>query len=198
MTKERAGETPRRERGETGEERGLARREAGMRSGPLAAPFALMRRFMEDLDRLVGGVGPDLMPRIDLGGFGEARETPWFPALDVFEREGNLVVRVDAPGLSKDQLRVDVEDGQLVISGERTQEHEEHRAGLYRCERSHGSFHRVVPLPEGVEPEQAKATFTNGVLEITMPAPRRAQAKRIEIREGPSGEAARKSEAKSA
>ena len=81
-------------------------------------------------------------------------------------------------------MNVEFEDGQLVISGERRQEHEERRGGVYRSERSYGTFYRSIPLPDGVNPEQAKAAFKNGVLEITMPAPERPRAKRIEIQEG--------------
>jgi HSP20 family protein len=99
----------------------------------------------------------------------------------VFEREGKLVVRADVPGMRRDQITIEVENGELVISGERQQEQEERRGGIYRSERTYGSFYRVIPLPEGANPEQATATFKDGVLEITMPAPQRSSGRRIEI-----------------
>jgi HSP20 family protein len=132
---------------------------------PLLTPFGIMRRFMEEFDRAASGT-----------------ESAWNPALEVFERDGKVVVRADVPGLDKDQVKIEVVDNQLVISGERNRSNEERREGFYRSERSYGSFCRMIELPEGVDAEQALATFDNGVLEITMPAPQRSQPKRIEIR----------------
>jgi HSP20 family protein len=183
-------------------ERGVARREGAQRStdAMMGSPFTLMRRFMEDLDGLLGGSGPSLMPRIDLGARGEG-QTTWVPPVEMLERDGQFVVRVDVPGMNRDQINVEIEDGQLIVSGERTQEREDRREGFYRSERVYGSFYRVIPLPEGVDPGQARGTFANGVLEITMPAPKRQEARRLEIQEGgtqgkqPEG---RSSEAKSA
>jgi HSP20 family protein len=106
----------------------------------------------------------------------------WFPAVEVLERDGQLVVRADVPGLEPDQIRVELQDGQLVISGERTQEREEREeGGIYRTERSYGSFRRVIALPEGVDLDRATANFENGVLEVTMPAPARERGKRLQI-----------------
>ena len=153
----------------TKDDQSLARRENALTSLgiPLFSPFGFMRRFFEELDRV-----------------GSGTEAGWSPALEVFERDGQLVVRAEVPGLDKDQVKVEVVDGQLVISGEKNRDTEERGEGFYRSERSYGSFCRVVALPEGVDPEQAVATFNSGVLEITMPAPTHSQAKRIEIRDG--------------
>jgi len=171
-----------------GEERGVSRRENALRAAPtpIASPFDLMLRFMEDLDRIFEpfDLGPGLMPRIDLGSRGEGREAMWVPSIEILERDGQLVIRADVPGMSKDQINVQIEDGQLVISGERRQEQEERRGGFYRSEKSYGAFYRAVPLPEGVDPEQARATFRDGVLEVTMPAPERASGRRLEIQDG--------------
>ncbi len=71
--------------------------------------------------------------------------------------------------MSKDDIKIDVRDDAATIQGERKREHTEEREGVYRSERSYGSFYRVMPLPEGAITEQAKATFRAGVLEITMP-----------------------------
>ena len=185
MAKERARETQQEQQqeraGGSGEEHNLTQRRGALPSpvSAIGSPFTLMRRFIEDLDDLFGSVGE--------GRLSERREGAWVPAVEVAERDGQLVVRADVPGLNKDQIKVEVEDGQLLISGERVQEHEEQREGVFRSERSYGSFFRAIPLPDGVNPEQAKATFTNGVLEITMPAPRRMAAKRIEVQEGATG-----------
>src|SRR5207245_93860 len=104
---------------------------------------------------------------------------------EVFERNNQLVVRADLPGLTKDDINVDIDDDRITIRGERQSEHEEDEKGFYRSERSYGSFYRSVPLPQGVDAEQAKADFKNGVLEITMPLPaKKSSGRRIEIGEG--------------
>jgi HSP20 family protein len=93
-------------------------------------------------------------------------------------------VRADLPGLKKEDVTVDVEDGMLAISGERRDEHEEDRDGYYRSERSYGRFYRAVPLPDGANAEQIDASFNDGVLEVTVPAPkeRESRGKKVQIR----------------
>jgi HSP20 family protein len=95
----------------------------------------------------------------------------WSPQVDVFQRNNELVIKADLPGLTKDDVKVDVTEDSVTLQGERRTDREEERQGVYRSERSYGSFQRVIPLPEGAITEQAKATFRDGVLEITMPAP---------------------------
>ena len=170
-------------RSETGS--GLARRDqtASLRT---VSPFSLMRRFSEEMDRLFGdfsfggslasGVGHEFGRLADLEG------AMWLPQVEAFEREGNLIVRADLPGLTKEDINVDITDEAIKIRGERRQEKEENEAGYYRSERSYGSFYREIPLPGGVNADEAKASFSNGVLEITMPASaRQSGSRRIEI-----------------
>jgi HSP20 family protein len=157
----------------------------------LASPFSFMRRMMDDLDRMFEefGFGTAGTP----SRWGElqqsfAGEGIWAPSVDVFEREGNLVVRADLPGLGKDDVRVEVVEGALVLEGERRQEREVERSGMYRAERTYGTFRRVIPLPEGVDPESAEARFDNGVLEVTLRLPEeKARRRRIEIQAGKPG-----------
>jgi len=106
----------------------------------------------------------------------------WSPQVEVFERGNQLVVRADLPGMTRDDIQVDITDDALVIRGERRSEREEDEEGYHRSERSYGSFYRTIPLGEGVDAGNAEATFRNGVLEITMPAPKRAERRRLEIR----------------
>jgi HSP20 family protein len=160
----------------------LARREPWAQIGGPTNPFALMRRFAEEMDRFFEDFRLGF-PRLDLPWWGtEAGEAAWSPPLEVVERGGNLVVRAELPGLTKDDVKVEVREDALAISGERRHEREEKRRGFYRSERTYGSFYREIPLPEGVDPEQAKASFKNGVLEVTVPAPpRAAKGRRIPI-----------------
>ena len=96
--------------------------------------------------------------------------------MDLVETDNEFVLRADLPGLSEDDVNIEVEDNVLTISGERKAEHEERKEGYYRIERSCGSFRRSLTLPEGVDPEAVKANFDHGVLEIHVPKPERAQA----------------------
>jgi HSP20 family protein len=137
----------------------------------------------EDIDRLVGttfGAWPTprwyrALPLADQGR--------WMPASDVFERDGDLVIRLDLPGIDPDKdVRVTVEDGILCISGERK------RAPAvgghyYRQEWSYGSFERSIRVSKGVQADDITASYDNGVLEIVVPkAVRLPQQKRIEVR----------------
>lgn len=145
-----------------------------------AAPLTVIKRFGEEMERLFGDFGKGWTNSIgrDLG------LTVWSPEVEMFEREGEVVVRVDLPGLTKDEINVEVGDGGITIAGERRGQKEEKREGFYHSERHYGKFHRRLPLPEGVNPEEANATFRDGVLEITMEAPKRKDTKprRLSIR----------------
>jgi HSP20 family protein len=87
--------------------------------------------------------------------------------------------------MKKDDVKVEVTDGHLAISGERKSEAEEKKDNFYRCEREYGSFYRAVPLPEGVKFEDVRATFADGVLEVSVPLPAKPEAKvrKVEIQE---------------
>jgi HSP20 family protein len=183
--KEIAEPTPQAPRGQAREGSHLAHRE---RYGPsqlaAASPFSFMRRFGEEMDRLFddfgfGGLGLGPSSLGSLGAVG------WSPQVEMFERKGKLVVRADLPGLTREDVKVELDDDAITIRGERRREHEENREGYYRSERSYGSFYRTIPLPEGVNGEAAKATFRDGVLEIEMEAPKQKnRGRRLDIEEG--------------
>jgi HSP20 family protein len=172
-----------------GRETGITRREQYAPARP-GSPFAFMRRFSEEMDRLFEDFGfgrgfPAPPPDLGLGRFGEAGGSLWSPQVEVFERGGQLIVRADLPGMTKDDVNIEVADDALVIRGERREEREENEEGYYHTERSYGSFYRSIPLPAGVDAENANATFRDGVLEITLEAPQRqSRSRRLEIREG--------------
>jgi len=157
------------------------------------SPFAFMRRFTEEMDHLFAdfGFGWHLPSALTRGRELLRREVglipaEWSPRVDIQERDGQLLVRADLPGLSKDDIKVEIKEDMLSIQGERKQEKKEEREGYFYNECTYGSFYRAVPLPEGVEASKATAEFKNGVLEIAMPAPARPEtkARRLEVREG--------------
>jgi HSP20 family protein len=160
------------------------RESQSMRGGmhaPLApfspfAPFSMMNRFAEEMERMFEdfGLGRSWLR----AGMGEMGQAIWSPQVEIFERGGQFIVRADLPGLTKDDVKVDITDEALTIQGERKQEHEEDREGWHRSERSYGSFYRSIPLPEGIKADEAKANFRDGVLEISIPAPQREGRRR--------------------
>jgi HSP20 family protein len=140
-----------------------------------------MRRMMGDFDRTFGEFGWPAFrwPVFRTKEWTEAKG--WFPEIDVFEKDNRLFTKVDLPGLKKEDVKVEVTDGYLTISGERKAEAEEKKENFYRCEREFGTFYRTVPLPEGVKFEEVKATFADGVLEVSVPLPVKAEAKPLKV-----------------
>lgn len=160
-------------------------------------PFGLLRRFTGDMERFFDEFATGrLMP----GESRLSREARWIPNVDAFEKNGSLIVRADLPGVTKDAVNVEVVEGLLTIKGERNKEFEEEKEGVYRHERAYGSFYRAFPLPEGVRSEEVKATFSNGVLEVTVPLPvakKEVKARHVDVQDV-SGEKKAETKAKSA
>ena len=117
------------------------------------------------------------------GGNG-ATHRRWIPPMDLVETENDFVLKADLPGLSDDDVSIEVEDNVLTISGERKSEHEERKEGYYRVERSFGRFSRSLTLPEGVDPEAVQASFEHGVLEVHVPKPEAKKPRKVAISVG--------------
>ena len=112
------------------------------------------------------------------GGNGLRR---WTPAMDLVETDDHFVLRADLPGMTQDDISIEVEDRALTVSGERKAEHEVRQEGFHRVERSFGHFSRSLTLPEGVDPESVTAAFDRGVLEVRVPKPEQRKPRRISI-----------------
>ena len=112
--------------------------------------------------------------------FQEQASATWNPPVDVLEEKDKIVVKVEVPGIDEKDLRVTFEDGLLSISGERQFEQKEER-NYHRIERSYGSFTRTFSLPRSVDVAQIAASYTNGVLEVSIPKKDEAQLKQIAI-----------------
>ena len=144
-----------------------------------ANPFAGMRRLSAEMERFLDSMrGGRARPWRDFEVDGA-----WLPDVEVLRKKGNLVVRADVPGMTKDDITVTITDETLTIEGERKLDETEKGEGYYRSERAYGRFHRRLALPEGVDADQATARFKDGVLEVSMPAPapRENDGHRLEI-----------------
>jgi HSP20 family protein len=104
------------------------------------------------------------------------------PAVDVYDEKDDVVIKAEIPGLSKEDLSVQVTDSTLTIKGEKKREEEVKEDNYYRCERSFGSFTRAVALPCDVKADQVKASFKNGVLDVRMPKTEEAKKKAITVK----------------
>jgi HSP20 family protein len=112
---------------------------------------------------------------------GDAGARRWVPAMDLTETDDHLVLRADLPGLDRDDVKIEVKDGVLTVSGERKAEHEHREEGYHRVERAYGSFSRSLSLPQDVDAERIAATFDKGVLEVRIPKPEERKPHRVEI-----------------
>lgn len=132
-------------------------------------PLVMMRKMSDEMDQLFERfLGRPMAFRFGQGGVAGK----WTPALEITQRGQQLVVCAELPGVSKDDIKIEIRQGKLVLEGERKAP-EKHvtPAGFRRSERSYGNFYRAVPLPEGIDPEQTRATMHEGVLEIVLALP---------------------------
>lgn len=106
----------------------------------------------------------------------------WLPPVEIFEKEDNLVIRAELPGMSQKDIELNVENGVLMIKGEKRREKELKEENIHRAERYYGSFVRTFALPTTVDVEKIRASYKDGVLEVVLPKAETAKAKRIEIK----------------
>lgn len=122
-------------------------------------------------------------------GFDDSREereelenAVWMPLTDIVENKEQYLLKMDLPGVTKSDLKLSYEDGQLKISGERKQEKEDKESKYHRIERSYGRYFRSFTLPNKIEPDKIKAEFKDGQLTVTIPKSEEAKPKELEIK----------------
>ena len=149
------------------------------------APFNIMRQGLDEIERSFGAALRGEWDQLRRG-WRSSQMGDWSPAIEAFQRGNDFLIRADVPGMNRQDLQVEIGDDQVTIHGERQQDRQEERDGVFFTERSYGSFTRVIPLPPGAIPDSAKATFTNGVLEIVMqaPSPESRRGRRLDISAG--------------
>jgi HSP20 family protein len=108
----------------------------------------------------------------------------WVPPMDLVETQDHFVLRADLPGLTEEDVSIELEDNVLTVSGERQAEHEDRKEGYYRVERASGTFSRSLTLPEGIDPEAVQASFEHGVLEVRVPKPEERKPRKVAISVG--------------
>lgn len=141
-----------------------------------------------DLDALQGDVNRLFDSFFGTQDGNGTRANRWIPPMDLSETDDELVLRLDLPGVSKEDLEIEVRDGTLIIQGTRETEDRREVENYLRLERSFGRFSRSVELPSSVDPDGVNARFDSGVLELRMPKPEEHHPHRIEIVEGGAGE----------
>ena len=135
-------------------------------------PFREVAALHNEMNRLVNGL---LEP-----GNGRSNQA-WAPAVDVWETENELVYAFDLPGVARDSINVEFEDGALTVSAERAASSEVQEDRFYRFERRFGSFSRTIALPQGTSDEAIGANYEDGVLEVRVRKPEQPKPRRIAV-----------------
>lgn len=146
------------------------------RSG--STPWQELRDLREQMDRIIQST---------FRGGPSGATMEWAPPVDITEKDGDLVLTAELPGIKKDDIEVEIENNVLTIRGEKKGEREERGEQGYIYERQFGSFTRSFTLPRAVDPSQIRARFENGVLTVTMPKAAEARGQRVTIEEGDGG-----------
>lgn len=146
-------------------------------------PFMDLSRWERDMDRM-------------MDDFFGRRFRPWWPdrwfrsdemeirgpVVDVFEEKDDIVIKAELPGITKDNIEVNLTDHMLTIKGEKKKEEEIKEENYYRAERAYGSFVRTLELPKDVHSDKIKASFKNGILEVRLPKTEEAKTKEIKVK----------------
>jgi HSP20 family protein len=108
----------------------------------------------------------------------------WIPAMDLVETDEHYLLRADLPGFGRDDVKIELDENVLTISGERRTQREQRAEGYFRIERASGTFARSLTLPRGVDAERIEASFADGVLEVRIPKPEQRKPRRVAIEDG--------------
>jgi HSP20 family protein len=149
-------------------------------------PFRDIAALQSEMSRFMNGL---------LEGNGRTTQS-WVPALDVWETESEIVYGLDLPGIAEDQISVELDEGALTVSAERSRTQEESDERFYRFERRFGTFSRTFGVPQGVSESDVSAVYKDGVLELHVRKPEQPKPKRIQVGSGAGATIEGKSEQK--
>jgi HSP20 family protein len=133
-----------------------------------------MEDFRKEVDQLMG--------RFFNGSNGENALSVWAPRINVAEKEDAYEVTADLPGMKPDEVNVELKNGELLISGHRSEEHEESGKTWHRVERHSGQFRRMIRLGDDVSADRVSAEYKDGVLRIHVPKSDNAKSRKVEVR----------------
>src|SRR3954454_5280458 len=142
-------------------------------------PLREMATLQNEMNRLFGTFFDT--PTTAVSGNGVRR---WIPPMDLVETDEHFVLRADLPGMGEGDVKLEIEDRTLTLSGERKAEHSEKGEGYYRLERASGAFSRSLTLPDGIDADAIAATFDKGVLEVRIPKPEERKPRTVAIKVG--------------
>lgn len=139
-------------------------------------PFREMSALQERMNRLFSDVRAQAPVRGE-----EIVQGTWVPAVDIFETNEAIVIKAELPGITSQDILLEVKDNTLTLKGEKKFEKEVKEENYHRVERSYGSFQRAFTLPGTIHQEKVKAKFKDGILEITLPKVEEAKPKQIKV-----------------
>lgn len=137
-------------------------------------PWGALYNIDEYINQMLGDVGGALTEPVD-------RE--WRPAVDLSETDDAYIIEADMPGVDKDDVKIELLEDVVTITGERKSEktEDDEKRGYHRVERSYGGFTRTVQIPNGFKADEVKASFENGVLKVTLPKPETTRPKLVSV-----------------
>jgi len=139
-------------------------------------PFREMSSLQERMNRLLA----DYRTRSPFGEE-EMAQGAWIPAVDIYETKESIVLNVELPGVTKEDIALEVKDSTLTIKGEKKLEKNVKEENFHRMERTYGAFTRAFTLPSTVQQDKVKAKFRDGILEIMLPKAEEAKPKQIKV-----------------
>jgi len=139
-------------------------------------PLWHLNSLRDEIDRLFE------TPLMDFNRSAQQFLGGWMPALDLYEDKENVVVRAEVPGMRKEDIEISLHDGVLTLSGERKLEAKSKDAEVYRSERFVGRFQRTLTLPAPVNADKVNATYSDGILTVTLPKTEEAKPKHIPVK----------------
>jgi len=139
-------------------------------------PFGEFSALQERMNRLF----EDLLPSTRKGKE-ELNAGTFYPAVDIYEEDKEIILKAELPGIKKNDVQIEINDGVLTLRGERKFEKEDKKGNYHRIERGYGSFHRSFTLSTTIDRDKIKAHYKNGILEVTLPKTEEAKPKSIPI-----------------
>lgn len=143
-------------------------------------PNKELANFEREFNRMLNSLGRSFNTNRDVDE--ELENAVWSPLTDISETDDEYVMKMDLPGVKKDDVKISVHNGELIISGERKEEKEDKKTHHHRIERNYGKYYRSFTLPENIDQENIEAEFNDGSLKVKVPKTEEAKPKEIDVK----------------